>query len=467
MAHDVKISLFSGIDPFGTAISNVVDTSTTSYYLESVNLQTPTVDPLTERIVETMVVRVKGSSLADLRTKLAALYYAADIVRQFEMGESDQFVRVQLQVLNTGNIYWSTIHAMHIEITPDLLKIDVAGTETSVTITYERDGYWEASGLVTTITITNPNGSGTLLGIANCNDNSGTAPNKLINYVDIDTSDVDGDLPTPLYIQVNNIENVSTGHKRIYAGGLGAQGTAYLPTTLFFEAESATSVGGSNVSDASCSGGYKKTIPISADGENNLLEWTINDPNYFYGHWYKIIARFDDVSSLGNVKFRWQLRSGTTVVWEGPQFLLENDTDLIQEMGEFPLPIFFNWNGSIVIRLTGQRTTSVTETLNLDYIQLMAAHTAIKAVGLNSLEYSETAYLPFQNSFPHKRAVRYTSSKNLNDWYMEWNRAVYINPGQYYRLHFVIQSETGGTAEIDRNSAIACMYRPRYRAIGE
>lgn len=463
MAHEVILGLWKVLNSNETTPTvPIVNTASTGYSLRGLGLITPTTDPLNGRVVETLTIFVQGTSLADLRTKLAAIYDMADQVRRFELGQNPLFGRVSVQVGDTGNTYWSILHAMQVNVPESLLGVDYANEGVEVKITYERDGWWEKNALMD-LTMTNPNGTATRLNIANCNDGTGSSPNKLANYVDIDTSDVDGDLPTPVFINVLNAENVSAGNLRIYAGGIGTRASEELPT-LFYEAESGT--GGSSTADATCSGGYKKTLTLSDGNENTLLKWAISNPDYYLGAWYKILARFAGTGSLGNVKFRWQLLSGTTVVWKGAQFLLENATNLIQEMGEAPLPPLPNWTGTLTLALTGQRTTSATETLTLDYIQLMAAHTTIKAAGLIPHEYNSIIEIPYREKlFP--RIIRENSSGIFIDWYTEWNRAILVNPGQYYRIHFVIQSETGGTAEIDRNAMIAICCYPRYRGIGE
>ena len=93
MAHDVKLALFLGTTPYNTVgVSNAIDTTASGYDLESLLLQTPIGDPLTERVVETMTVRITGTSKADLRTKLSAVYDFADQVRRFWNGATKRIL---------------------------------------------------------------------------------------------------------------------------------------------------------------------------------------------------------------------------------------------------------------------------------------------------------------------------------------------------------------------------------------
>jgi len=463
MAHDVKLGLWLTTNQMATTPTvSAVDTTATGYDLEEMQLVTPVGDPLTERVVETMRVRITGTSKADLRTKLSAVYDFADQVRRFWKGANPYFGRVLLQVEDTGNSYWSLLYDVQVSH-DDILGATLANYQTVVTVTYERAGFWEKSSsiVLNAITLTNPNGTGITLNIANCNDGTGVSPNILANYVDIDTTDIDGDVPTPLYFGVTNKENVATGNSIIYVGGIGVSSAGVLPT-LFFEGEAAS--GGTSTADATCSGSAKGRVVLASGAEAEMLAWSLtSNVDRYLGLWYKIVARFAAVAGLGDVSFRWKLTSGTTVIWEGPQFRLENPTTLIQELGEFPLPPLVGWAGTIYLRLYGEQTTGASITLDVDYIQLLSADIAVKLVGLVPQEYNVVVELPNEETiYPvPARAVSYY------DWYALWNRVLMINPGQYYRLHFVVQSEVAGTAEKDRNSNVGMMYRQRYRSIGE
>lgn len=468
MAHDVKLALFLGTTPYNTAgVSNAIDTTATGYDLENLPLQTPIGDPLTEHVVETMTVRITGTSKANLRTKLSAVYDFADQVRRFWNGGNPMLGRIMLQVENTGNTYWSNLY--NVQVSHDnILAATLANYQTVVTITYERDGFWE---LVTVegnaVTMTNPNGTSTGLNIANCNDLTGTSPNVLANYVDIDTSDIVGDVPTPALLRVRNIENVATGDSIVYAGGLASYSAGHSAAApLFMEGETAT--GGTNTADATCSGGYKERISVASGAEAELLSWAFSsNVEYYLANWYKIIARWAVATNLGDITFRWKLASGSTVIWEGPQFKLANATNLIQEMGEIPLPPLLNWTGPLNLKLFGQQSKGGALTIDLDYIQLMASNCVIKVNFTVPMEYNEYGHMPYYFSYPNNASARQSGSVYYYDCYTEFCRAIMLSPGLYYRIHFVIQSETAGTAEKDRNSNILIYYRPRYRSIGE
>lgn len=464
MGHEVILGLYIASNTFsGSPTVTAINTASTGYNLVSLDLQTPTVSPVDGRVTETMVVNVHGTSLADLRTKLASIFDFADQVRRFEQGQNAMYGLISMQPGDSGNTYYSMLHAVDVSLPRSMMGVDFATWDVDVTIVYERDGWWTKPISNGFITLTNPNGTATNLNIYNCNDMTGSSPNKLANYIDIDTTDVKGDLPVLVCFNIDNKMNVASGNKRIYIGGIGASGSTYIPN-LFHEAESAS--GGTTTADVSCSGGNKKKISITTSAETNALKWTIAKPfvQLYQGAWFKLIARFADVGSLGNVKFRWKLLSGPAAIWEGPQFIVENNTDLIQEMGEIPLPPVNKWIGDIDILLTVQRITSATETLNLDYIQLMASQCAIKLVGKNPQEYDQNLHVPLNEAFPFMSIYR---GVDYADWSAQWAKAIYINPGQYYRLHFVVQTETGVTAEINRLSTVEVIPNPRYRGIGE
>lgn len=465
MAHEVKLMLRSVFPD--QLITTVLNTTSSGWDLMELNTTSPVVDPRNGRVVESMIIRLTGTSLADLRTKITAILNAADVARRFEVGESDLYVLMSVQGGDTGNGYRSSIHAMEVQIPNSIWGSDWANKTVEVTIVYERDGWWERDDIVTTITATNPNGSGSIIYMFNCNDGVGSAPATRANYLDIDTSDMVGDVATPLFINIHNSYNNAAGNMRFYIGGVGANAVNYLPG-MFYEAEDAS--GGTPTADAGSSGGDYNLVALSADAEADLLTWTPNNVYFMGSYWYKVITRFSSANSIGNVKFRWKIRSGTSTIWQGPQFLLENATNFIQEMGEVPLPPIGAFDGTITMTLTGQRTTASTETLYFDYIQLMAAHCAIKAVGLAPMEYNEDLNIPYNYNYSSNKTLapmRTASAKSYRDWYSEWSNQLMLAPGLYYRLHFVVQTETAALAEIARTFYALVAYYPRYRGIGE
>lgn len=469
MAHDVKLGLWSVITPFNTTpASSAIDTTASGYDLITLNLVTPTGDPLTDHVIETMTVRISGTSKADLRTKLSAVYDFAEQVQRFVKGENPNFGRVMLRVENTGNAYWSTLHNVQVAHN-DILGGTYANYQVEVTVTYERDGFWERAISASAITLSNSNGTGTALNIANCNDGTGTAPNKLANYVELDINDVDGDVATPAYLYVYNSENSGYGDETIYAGGII---TNKVRPTLFLEAEAAS--GGTNTADATCSGGYNESI-VLASGTEVKLTWTLTNPERYLGQWYKCIGRLVEgftSSAVMAVNFQWRVLSNSVEIWRGPWFRINNTVRtsptllcLVQEFCEMPLPPLSNMTGTMRIVLACVQSTGASISFSLDYIQLMAANCFIKATGFQPVEYSDAVYVPEPNSI--RLVPMHVDTTNYYDWYTVYAKTLMLYPGIPQTIHFVIQAEDSLKAEKDRNSTISIYYRPRYRSIGE
>lgn len=465
MTHQVTLKVIPESAPTSSGLFTVLDTATNGYDLVEMSYVTPTTDPVMGRVVESVVVRVTGTSLADMRTKIKNLFDVADMPRRWLVGADDRLVYLVIQPGDSGNVYQSRVHEMVVTLSNTLLQADWANWTTEVRLTYQRDGWWERTPVTPPlVTLTNPNGSATVLNVYNCNDGSGSAPTKRQNYVDIDTSDIPGDVPTPLYIEVHNNYNVAPGNETLYIGGVGRYSSTELPP-LFLEAESGT--GGTSTADATCSGGYKKTLTLTTAAETELLYWTVASGGYYAGLWYRILARFASTSSLGVVKFRWQIKSGSSIIWSGPQFLVGDAAEIIQEMGEVQLPTHAMWAGNFVLSLLGQRTTAVTETVYLDFIQLMASACSMKLVGLREHDYDYRVYAPDWRSLRSLRPARSYDVGYFYDWYTQWNDALYVNPGEYYRIHFLSNTDVPGTAEIARSFRVYVRCRPRYRAVGE
>lgn len=448
MGHTVKLQLFDVAAGHYTAVGTAaVDTSATGYFLVSKEFASTITEPVDgNTVVESLVVMVRGTSLADLRTKITAIYDFCDQVRRYQAGQNTMFGRMYFQPGGSGNAFLARLYEIEARVGGDILKAEWANWEVEVTLIYARESWWEDATLRT-------------IGLA-----EGYALTDLPggNFVNLATTAIDGDVPAPINIEILNNYNVASGIQRVYVGGVAVSGSGVLPQ-LAYEAEDAT--GGTAQTDAACSpggaGNTKVELSVTTT-ESGLLTWELNDPEEYGGMWYRILARWAANTNIGNAKWRWKLLSGSTVIWSGNQFLLENATSLVQEMGEVKLPPVPGWTGTLSLVLWGVSTTGSTVAVTLDYIHLMASGLSQKAVGYTPVEYE--AYLDLRSGTDISNVP--VANKVLRDWYVMWNPALLGYPGQYERVAFVIGNEAVN-AEIARTCNVKLSYRPRYRVVGE
>lgn len=154
------------------------------------------------------------------------------------------------------------------------------GMKSIFSITFTREYFWEGS--VQTAKITNSNGTATgSLRVDNLNDASED------NFVIIHGSTINGDMPTPAKIWINNNTGSTRDHREyILAHGISPYNPddSNVLTKLYtFEGEDAQTIAGaaSDVANADCSGGEYCKLPYgftSTGGDNAYLgRWSVYD----------------------------------------------------------------------------------------------------------------------------------------------------------------------------------------------
>jgi hypothetical protein len=343
-----------------------------------------------------------------------------------------------------------------------------------------RDNWWESIS-ADRLKIANSNiGTPGFAGIAgtanvyNGMDFSGTGTSKIDNVLMVHKADIGGDLPAPVTFNITN--NMADGYfitKAYIASVAGnfVSGTAAYKTDLGYyryEGEAST-LGGTISGTASapgCSGTAYIQGTISTAAETSLFNWTLPQTamsNCLRGDVFNLMARFANTNTLGSVKFRWKLFSGTTAVWNGPQFQLSTPSDYVQYMGAANIPPSPKaiWTGTISLTLTGQRIpASGTCYINLDYIQLFGRN-FVKAQGLVGAAYFENIYLDSREQYIYRSVG---GGVNYNDWMYQGNDGIYLDP-RYNNLLFFMFQHSNGTSEITRQTTINAYYHPRRRTL--
>lgn len=456
MGHTIKLQLFDVAGDHYTAVGTAaVDTSATGYFLVSKEFSAPIVEPVEgNTVVESLVVMVRGSSLADLRTKLATIYDYCDQVRRFEAGQNTMFGRIYFQPGGTGNAFVSRLYEIEARVGSEILHEQWANWEVDVTLIYARDAWWEDV-QVRAVTMTLGVNTFTSLVLANV---------LASNYADIDTIHIDGDMSAPLNIDITNDYNDASGIQSVILGGVTSYSGVIAKTS--YEAEDGT--GGTAQTDATCSPGGAGNTKVSMSvttTEAALLTWALDHPERYAGLWYRVIGRWAAATNIGSVKLRWKLMNGSTVVWSGNQFLLENATNLMQEMSDVRLPPAVGWTGTLSLSLWGVSTTGSTVAVALDYICLMASGQSQKLTGYSPVEYEKI--LNTRSSIDITDMPRHVDGSGvMRDWYAKWNPTLNVYPGKYHRVMVITVNETGD-AEILRINTVQMSYRPRYRVVGE
>lgn len=322
-------------------------------------------------ISETVQLVLEGAQATVQSTVNTINRYLSDARARNANGYGDR-VYIEARAGTAAEWRRSEITDGRISVTDDGMQAGLtSGTRTPAQLSITRRGWWENTA-GTYLPIYNSNGtaaSGTgWVDILNCADNRGTAPAKRENWVKLAAAGISGDLAAPVTTWISQ-ETALFSVDSIYIGKVTASyGTAALNMDDYYRDFDGTA-------DANCSGGSFSPASISTDAETELFTATFSTTGEMMqlgGKPYHVMARFRDSSSLGDVRFRLKVLAGTTPIWTGAKFLLGSATDLIQDLGIVNLPqgISSDWY-SFTLKLYGERLTGDTETINLDFFQLL------------------------------------------------------------------------------------------------
>lgn len=405
-------------------------------------------------ISESIAIEIAGNKATIIAAINSINVFLADARARGENGYGD-LVYIEARTGTSASWKRSEILDGRCGLTEAGVRLLDKGLRAPATLTITRRGYFEDS---TYYSVEFYNTNGTILpkpndnpiNLYNCNSGAGTAPTKLQNYAIVDAADIIGDLPAPMGLLIGN----TAGSIDKYYVSLTTpyEGTA-TPSYYFYDF--------SGTADATCSGGAAASYTLSTAAEADMFSATMTGGSLFRqlgGAPYHVIARFRNNTSLANVKFRLKIKNGATTVWTGPQFLLPN-TDIMQDLGIVNLPPGLPYNfGSGTLVISGMRTTGVSETIGLDFIQLFGGDYA----ELQGLATSDTGhYVNFGGK--NKAIVRFGTGAVLYlDWITYGGNTLMLRPGKDNMFQIVSQTSTAGTAEIDHLNSMSASYYPRW-----
>ena len=443
--------------PIELKIVRDTNNTTTTYTEEIILVHTYNPQPGNgiDDITESIPLQIEGSK-ATARATITSINNMLDTARfRNEKGYGD---KIYLMTRTGGTAEsWrrSPILDGRLSVTDDGVIAGLASnSRTPTTLTVTRGGYFEDH-TVLNVPFYNSNGtmSADWISFYNCNSGAGTAPNKLNNYGIVNAASISGDLPAPLLVGLTNTGGTVNRYivSLVAVGGNGTANPDY-----FFKDFSGTA-------DASCSGGSAAVYTLSSAAEADMFTANIYGAGPFLqlgGAPYHVIARFANNTSLANVKFRLKFQSGTTTIWQGPQFALSS-TDIIQDLGVINLPPgqSHTWgDGNVVI--SGQRTTGSSETIKLDFLQFLGGtYASLKGIvpitGTDSLSYGGN----------NKTIYRVSSSLPRTDWIAYGADALMLQPGKSNLFQILSQSSTPGTAAINYETQVEIWYRPRWSSL--
>jgi hypothetical protein len=327
------------------------------------------------------------------------------------------------------------------------------------TLTLERVNYFEASA-ETQLPLTNANGTNNTTGLKvyNCNDQSGAAPNKRVNHVDIAAPS--GDLPAPLRLEITNNYNDGVGASLIYAGL-----ATYADLTTFdplLEAEAAA--GGSTTANSAASGGNYSTATLATSGDIQLWTWTLTAARMAAcaGRTYKLIARFVSGSYTDVWFYPYIFYNSVVPLRQGALVRPSNYyARVLRDLGAVQLPPWLAGVGSpgaLSLRLYGRRAVDSSLNVALDFLFLMPTDGFREYQLTGALEYN---YTLVDDGVADHLYIQDASAANRMGNVTGIGDPLMVVPGRAARIYFLHHSESGNSAAITRTLSIKAYYRPR------
>lgn len=321
------------------------------------DLAAPVTEPVTVVLSGTVdAIRTTARAIGQLLWSAKERYEAGvgpRIFIQYRPVDTDPLWRAELQM---GELRWSDDKKLR-------NLASVAEATVQVAITWQRAGVWE--GPRVQATLTNGNGSNNTSGLTIRLHDDGTAGHD--NYVEMDSSEVGGDVPALAEIHLKNTSGSGRNFRNFYIAT-----NPYAATLAhIIEGEARDAGYGSVGAAASASNGQYLQLTI-----NTVLSvpWTLSAATLLktQGRTMRLLAKFLTFDSAANIYVTPKIadHSGLIILAQGTEVRLTTGQNFIQDLGALPIPPGgFNTNYAAQKLILTFRTETA-QTVNLDFSQL-------------------------------------------------------------------------------------------------
>ncbi len=409
--------------------------------------------PVTDRAT----VLVVGSSLTDLENKIRAVNRALD------------WARTHPRAADGAWLYYAVsedLDAWRALITDGVVMLDgslgnkIREFKARITVVIEHTPYWD--GPEAQIPLSNANGLGNTSGLPvyNCNDGSGSAPTKRVNYADVDGADVGGDLPGPTRLEILN--TYASGN--LYDVWIGQNVTDPTHLNPILEGEAAS--GGNSISNSGSSGGSYRKFDLYPGAETEMFTWTLSSTvtNACQGAFYKFLLRFaSGAAYLPYVRFQLKLKWNLTTIWQSGQVIPDNDRAIcIRDLFTARIPPWLIGQSGldeVDLVLTGQQSAGYTMSLGLDFMQITPAD-GFRHVMFNGYGAPQN-YRIVDDGINELLYVDAGDGSAKAGVLVGYQAPIRLHPGIDQRLYFLMHSNAANQAEIARRISVKLFHSPR------
>ena len=413
-----------------------------------------------ENVTETIEVWLTGSTAAAVMELLRRIERALSVTAQYSDNRIGKQWYLLIQPTGMTDTLESPIYGGKVVMGENALRWPLGNKRMKIGIVVERAGWWEKT-TEDEVSLSNGNGSGTGgINVYNCNDGSGTAPNKRNNYVEM--SNLGGDLPARCRIEMTNLYN---SESRLYYVWIGRNAYSSPATfTHVIEGESA-SWGGSNIS-GSFSGGYTRVFTWSGNAQANVGRWALAGSMLQAGggRWFRVYGALTNVLGSLYVQCKLTFPSGVPLTVLGQDYERLIDTNVkFAELGTLQLPPWLEDMTSLYpLDLSLYARKSGGGSFGIDFLMFMPA----EGFMLFSPRGYGLAYLT-RLVYDGMKGVVYSDGWTPSGkvaHYMRYGDEIMLEPGMTQRLYFQ-QSGNTGDIDIGRKLSVRVYYKKRYGTI--
>lgn len=406
-------------------------------------------------VTETVDVAWTGT-LSQQRAAVQSLTRLFQQARQRQRTHLGAVVRVQLTPETGEGAYESEVLSGRILIDDSYRTgLQIEAGQLLSQIVFTRRYYWE--GALTSVPLSNGNGENvTYLGLAvyNCTDDGGEYSQRQ-NYADIQGSDIEGDLPAPLMLTMENTYNSERDTSWVWIAG----NVRSNPFTLYHVIEAEDASGGSSEVSGTSSGGAYRKFNTALDTQVAIFDWGIPGATLTAcaGNWFQLMWRSE--IDLRGIWFEWELHDGPVTVWRSGEFQVEGTVAVaLRATGAVRLPPWLTAHGGspgLSLRLYGRKTGGFF--CNIDFLQLWALdYYAVLFGASGSVPYGD--FLVYDGI---EEELYVDSALGNAGTFTAYGGPLLVEPGRDQRLYFLQHANAADVAEVDRSMAVSAWYRPR------
>ena len=396
-----------------------------------------------ERVVDAFDLHMVGSSASDLQEKIQEIETMLAFATSNKRGAEGIWV---LYSPDSNITAWQSRLSGGSVLLDERMGALWREYKTRAQVVFERRNYWEKQS-ATTLELSN--GSVTKQTTAPV-DNAQDGSHDL--YVEIDSDQVEGVLPTPAIIKFENTKNDATLVDDLLIGVIQGDGNSTLPTpgTLVCE--------GSGTVDVSCSGGEYAGLNWSDDAENQLETWAIDSGDFLQKR-YRAVARLQASVAYTDLYLQARLLVGTIEIARTRWMLVDAGVEMVM-IGSLQIPPYALGEaidlGNITLALYEKRASG-SGTLNLDYILLMPQDSWRRYGAISGLAYGETL---IDDPVREILVTEYGAGSYKVTQMVKEGKPLMLRPGVKNYLYF-LQQDTDSDAPIARTASVVVKVHPR------